>query len=843
MKKARNCVWALLFILAAWFAASPAYADGGYFSRQAVAVSADQRAIIIKNGSDISMTFSTGYTGEGEDFGWIIPTPVPPAVEDVSEAGENGEAAFQILDGYTAPQIIVSSGCFPAETEVLTADGPRAIEGVAPGTQVYACDLSPGRWVLSRVLKQRSFQWEGDMITLRAGSVSVEATGNHPFYVVRGDRLTSRPVSQEISNEDQETSGPGRWVEARDLQEGDVLKTMSGGDLILTGLSSRKEKAEVYYLEVEGFHNYTVHREGILVHNGGYGEEAKTGKGSESVSAVTVYGRVVLRHYEVSIVGAAGSSALLGWLAENGYQVNTAARDILDAYIARNWAFAAVKLNPSEKRHYENEFLPPLTIEYQHDRLVFPLRISSVSTAETVRITLYVIAESTVSSSNLPTKTLLFREPIADSEDPERFVEEGIRLAAGSQGRGMVVLWKGECPESVELRGALEGLSANPPPKRMSIFLTRLDTRIDPVAMTQDIELALDPAPRRFSQVVLNSALPGGHGTPQRLPGLSGVVAIAASDRHTIALKDDGTVWTWDWIGEGADSRYTPVQISGLSGVVAVEAGGAHTAALKEDGTVWSWGWNRRSQLGDGTTETRSRPVQAKGISGVVAIGAGGSHTLALKSDGTVWSWGWGSYGQLGNGGTANRSIPVQVEGLSGVTAIAAGGSHSLAVTNDGAVWAWGRNSYGELGDRSKKDSLLPEQIDGINDAIAVSSNSFHSVALKKDGTIWSWGWNEDGQLGDGGTENRTVPAEIGGLSGVVAVVTEFNHTVALKHDGTVWAWGKNDKGQLGDESRADSFGPVQVSGLSGVVEIAVGGSHTAALKDDGTVWAWGLYW
>lgn len=63
------------------------------------------------------------------------------------------------------------------------------------------------------------------------------------------------------------------------------------------------------------------------------------------------------------------SSALLGWLEDNGYQVNAAARETLNTYIARNWAFVAVKLNPREKRRYENEFLPPLTLTHQHDRL------------------------------------------------------------------------------------------------------------------------------------------------------------------------------------------------------------------------------------------------------------------------------------------------------------------------------------------------------------------------------------------------------------------------------------------------------------------------------------------
>jgi hypothetical protein len=54
-------------------------ADSGYFKSWLVALSVDQQVIIIKNGNKISTTFSTGYTGKGEDFGWIITTPVLPA--------------------------------------------------------------------------------------------------------------------------------------------------------------------------------------------------------------------------------------------------------------------------------------------------------------------------------------------------------------------------------------------------------------------------------------------------------------------------------------------------------------------------------------------------------------------------------------------------------------------------------------------------------------------------------------------------------------------------------------------------------------------------------------------
>ncbi len=58
MKTAKNLGSILLFIIAISFPFSQIWADGGYFSSRAVAVSADQQAIIIKDGDEISMTFS-----------------------------------------------------------------------------------------------------------------------------------------------------------------------------------------------------------------------------------------------------------------------------------------------------------------------------------------------------------------------------------------------------------------------------------------------------------------------------------------------------------------------------------------------------------------------------------------------------------------------------------------------------------------------------------------------------------------------------------------------------------------------------------------------------------------
>jgi hypothetical protein len=184
------------------------------------------------------------------------------------------------------------TGCFPRGTEVLTAEGPRPIETIQPGSEVYACDIPSGEWKTAKVRARTSRRFDGDMVTVRMGPAEVQATGNHPFYVLHGDRLSSRPLPPDVPGMEQKPPGEGRWVEARDLREGDVLATMNGGGAIVTGKASRRDRADVYNLEVEGCPTYAVNRAGILVHNKGYGETAQAalpGKGG-SLARCTVVG-------------------------------------------------------------------------------------------------------------------------------------------------------------------------------------------------------------------------------------------------------------------------------------------------------------------------------------------------------------------------------------------------------------------------------------------------------------------------------------------------------------------------------------------------------------------------
>ncbi|GAA5129108.1 hypothetical protein GCM10023212_36650 [Luteolibacter yonseiensis] len=334
--------------------------------------------------------------------------------------------------------------------------------------------------------------------------------------------------------------------------------------------------------------------------------------------------------------------------------------------------------------------------------------------------------------------------------------------------------------------------------------------------------------------------------TPVQVSGLTGVVSLSAGYSHSMALKSDGTVWVWgennfSQLGDGGTTnRKTPLQVSGLTGVVSVACGAYHSLAAKSDGTVRSWGRNNYGQLGDGSTTTRTTPVTATGLSGVIKLAAGDNHVLALKSDGTVRAWGYNNRGQIGDASNTNRPTSVQVGGLTGIVSVACGGSHSMALKSDGTGWGWGMNTNGELGLGDTSGSTTPVQITGITGATMVAGGANFSQAMFPDGVVRTWGYNYNNQLGNPAVRYRTEPLQIYALTDVVSASSGMFHAVVAKSDGTAWAWGSNSSGLLGDGTVTTRMAPVQVSGLTGVQSVSTKEYHSLAVKSDGTVQAWG---
>ncbi len=316
----------------------------------------------------------------------------------------------------------------------------------------------------------------------------------------------------------------------------------------------------------------------------------------------------------------------------------------------------------------------------------------------------------------------------------------------------------------------------------------------------------------------------------------------ASMGTHIIVMKPDGTVWTvgnnqYGQLGMGSsiEESNEPGQVPGIYNVVAVAAGRMHSVALRQDGTVWAWGNNKYGQLGDGTITDSSTPVQVFGLKDVIAITAGYRHVAALKKDGTVWAWGSNHSGQLGQEGSRSFLTPIQVTELKGVTAISAGSFQTAALKSDGSVWTWGFNGSGQLGSANRESSYnVPGKVAELGNIIAITAGNNHMAALKNDGTIWAWGSNIASQLGnDSVYEGSLHPMKVSGLTGVKDITAKVNHTFALMQDGTVMAWGDSSSGQWGNGIAMNgSAVPVQMRGVSGLIAVAAIGNPMTLVKN-----------
>lgn len=211
-----------------------------------------------------------------------------------------------------------------------------------------------------------------------------------------------------------------------------------------------------------------------------------------------------------------------------------------------------------------------------------------------------------------------------------------------------------------------------------------------------------------------------------------------------------------------------------LSGVLSLAAGDRHTCALRGDDKVLCWGNSQFGQAGTDATTVQDvatiigcggGPCDASNdLTNIVQVAAGGDHSCALDSAGYVWCW--GQAGKVGNSSVPDDThtpAGVCAGGLVGcanplddVQTIASGGPFTCAIQSGGHVWCWGGGNIGEL-PRQLCEGGFQQECTGAttNDepvlAVAVDPGLNHICAARPDGRVRCWGINYDGQLGDPG--------------------------------------------------------------------------------------------
>ena len=418
------------------------------------------------------------------------------------------------------------------------------------------------------------------------------------------------------------------------------------------------------------------------------------------------------------------------------------------------------------------------------------------------------------------------------------------------------------------------------------------------------------------------------------------IISISVGYAHIVAIDERGKVYTFGANNYGqlgdvtTDGSEVPICISNkeneLKGkkIISITAGGDHTVALDDEGKVYTGGYNRGGQLGDGTTNDSEVPIcisdkenELKGKK-IISISAGEGHTVAIDEEGKAYTWGFNYYGQLGDGTTTNSVLPICISDkeneLKGkkIISISAGVVHTVAIDEEGKAYTWGDNDFGQLGDgtaivapihiysaepicltdkenelkRMKTVKVVTENTENtevislaesgkiyiweIGDETAIyalpkcisdedtelkgkrivdiSAGYGYAVALDEEGKVYTWGNNEYGQLGDGTTTNSSLPIclsnkenELKGKK-IISISAGGGHTVAIDEEGKVYTWGFNYYGQLGDGTTTNSVLPICISNkeneLKGkkIISISAGGGHTVVLDEEGKVYTCG---
>jgi len=306
-----------------------------------------------------------------------------------------------------------------------------------------------------------------------------------------------------------------------------------------------------------------------------------------------------------------------------------------------------------------------------------------------------------------------------------------------------------------------------------------------------------------------------------KVPGLPAAGAIAVANATSFAMDPSGAVWAWgnnsvytdanaSVFGDGANVAKSSAKATGFTNCVELANGDSFSVAVKKDGTVWTWGYDFAGRLGPGASGSRLSPGQVTGLSGVTHVATGADFAFAIQADKTIFAWGRNNQGQLGTGDRSQGylpGVPGPVSGINDAIAVvasssggdlSASGAHAFALRSDGSVWAWGDAVALGVDVSPATYTATPKKIPGLSNVTALAAGDLHVLALTSDGSVWAWGSNVSGEIGDGTTNDALVPKKVPGLSGVVRIFAGMRTSFAIKADGTIWGWGDNLYGQLG---------------------------------------------
>jgi alpha-tubulin suppressor-like RCC1 family protein len=337
-------------------------------------------------------------------------------------------------------------------------------------------------------------------------------------------------------------------------------------------------------------------------------------------------------------------------------------------------------------------------------------------------------------------------------------------------------------------------------------------------------------------------------GIPTLIP--YNITQIALNDNSGFALTANSTLFTW------GSTAITPIitDTTIVGNIESIFAKGGTLTITSQTKQVYTSGDNNFGGLGNGGVEASPLgPILSSQFDGPVQQAAcTTSGGIVITVNGTVYTWGNTLLGYDATIVKVPRS-PITTGVLAGreIASVSAGNGFTIALTIDGQLFAWGDNLNLCLGS-DIPIALVPVAVPLGVKTYSVTSGWSTVAAMTAEG-LYMWGSNIMGQLGIGSFDIVIGPKRVdtsiaSGLYGkqVTGMAVANEASFAITSEGKVYAWGSNSQGLLGNIAYSQSAlrnVPTQISGpLNGkfVTRISAGYRNVAVLTNDGMLYAWG---
>lgn len=333
---------------------------------------------------------------------------------------------------------------------------------------------------------------------------------------------------------------------------------------------------------------------------------------------------------------------------------------------------------------------------------------------------------------------------------------------------------------------------------------------------------------------------------------------IACGPFHTVAMQNNGTIYTW---GSGAEGRlglglccdaYDWDRMSDQSLPVPVEI------KVKEEN--WKLGFSDKKRIAvakaagdhlahqDGETKENEREKEKTKVTSIFCGGMSSACLVGPKDEQKFWSWGSGEFGQTGFNTTQDQTMPrlldiKEVRDAHQVEEVALGLSHVLVRTSHAqaaSVFVWGSNHCGQLGFGDTVDVHEPRRLlaVGRSETRQVAAGEDHSAALTENGELYTWGSFEHGKLGHGSSDvsgTQNFPRRVRTLEQWKFVKCGAQHTGCINIKDKAFTFGAGWYGRLGHGDMGNKHAPEQVMELDGMMtlDIQCGSYHTCFIVAD----------